>query len=99
MVATRQATVAVDMNPATRAVVTGTETYTREICKRLPAAAPEVRWRFLASRPRAGLGVDVLVVPQRRLWSQVRLPIMLGFERPDLLFVPAHAIPFAWPGK
>src|SRR5438552_1783328 len=29
------------MNPATRPVVTGTETYTREAPRRLPAAAPE----------------------------------------------------------
>jgi glycosyltransferase involved in cell wall biosynthesis len=92
-------TVAVDINPATRAVMTGTEVYTREVCSRLPAAGPELRWRFFASRPRAGLGVDVTVLPLRRLWSQVRLPISLAAERPDLLFVPAHAIPFAWPGK
>jgi len=92
-------TVAVDVNPATRAVVTGTEVYTREVCTRLPAAAPELRWRFLASRPSAGLGIDVMVVPLRRLWSQVRLPLALAAERPDLLFVPAHAIPFGWLGK
>jgi glycosyltransferase involved in cell wall biosynthesis len=92
-------TVAVDVNPATRAVMTGTEVYTREVCSRLPFAAPELRWRFFASRPRAGLGVDVMVIPLRRLWSQVRLPLALAAERPDLLFVPAHAIPFAWPGK
>ena len=92
-------TIAVDVNPATRAVVTGTEVYTREVSTRLAAAAPEYRWRFFASRPRAGLGVDVMVVPFRRLWSQLRLPIALAAERPDLLFVPAHAIPFAWPGK
>jgi glycosyltransferase involved in cell wall biosynthesis len=92
-------TVAVDINPATRGVMTGTEVYTREVCSRLPAAAPELRWRFFASRPRAGLGVDVTVLPLRRLWSQVRLPMGLAVERPDLLFVPAHAIPFAWPGR
>jgi glycosyltransferase involved in cell wall biosynthesis len=92
-------TVAVDINPATRAVMTGTEVYTHEVCSRLPAAAPELRWRFFASRPRAGLGVDVTVLPLRRLWSQVRLPLALAGERPDLLFVPAHAIPFAWPGR
>ncbi len=92
-------TVAVDANPATRAVMTGTEVYTREICSRLPAAAPELRWRFFASRPRAGLGMDVMVIPLRRLWSQVRLPLALAAERPDLLVVPAHAIPFAWPGR
>src|SRR6202165_2466350 len=92
-------TVAVDINPATRAVMTGTEVYTREVSSRLPAAAPELRWRFFASRPRAGLRVDLMVLPLPRLWSQVRLPIALAAERPDLLFVPAHAIPFAWPGR
>ena len=92
-------TVAVDINPATRAVLTGTEVYTREVCSRLVAAAPELAWRFYASRPRAGLGVDVMVLPFRRLWSQVRLPIALAGKRPDLLFVPAHVIPIAWPGK
>ena len=92
-------TVAVDVNPATRAVMTGTEVYTREVSSRLASAAPELRWRFFASRPRAGLHVDVMVVPLSRLWSQVRLPIALAAERPDLLFVPAHAVPFAWPGK
>src|SRR5438034_642631 len=55
--------VAVDINPATRAVVTGTEKFTREVCRRLPAAVPELRWRFLASRPKTGLGVGVRVVP------------------------------------
>lgn len=92
-------TVAVDVNPATRDVLTGTEMYTREVCSRLPAAAPELRWRFFASRPGADIGMDVMVIPLRRLWSQVRLPLALATERPDLLFVPAHAIPFAWPGK
>ena len=87
------------MNPATREVVTGTETFAREVGSRLQAAAPELRWRFLASRPRAGLGVDVMVTPFPRLWSQVRLPWALARDHPDLLFVPAHAVPFAWPGK
>ena len=95
----KKATVAVDVNPATRAVVTGTEVFTREVSERLPAAAPELGWRFFASRPRAGLGVDVVVLPFRRLWSQVRLPIALARERPDLLFVPGHAVPFAYAGK
>jgi glycosyltransferase involved in cell wall biosynthesis len=92
-------TVAVDLNPATREVVTGTEVFAREVGSRLQGAAPDLRWRFYASRPRAGLGVDLLVVPFPRLWSQVRLPLALARHRPDLLFVPAHAVPFAWPGK
>jgi glycosyltransferase involved in cell wall biosynthesis len=96
---TRPTTIAVDANPATRAVLTGTEIFTREVGSRLPRVAPEYRWRFFASRPRANLGMDVVVLPFRRLWSQVRLPVVLARERPDLLFVPGHAVPFAWPGK
>lgn len=96
---TNHLTIAVDVNPATRALQTGTEVYTSEVCRRLPTLAPEYRWRFFASRPRAGLGVDVMVLPFARMWSQVRLPLALAAERPRLLFVPAHAIPFAWPGK
>jgi glycosyltransferase involved in cell wall biosynthesis len=92
-------TVAVDLNPATREVVTGTELFAREVGSRLQSAAPELRWRFFASRPRAGLGADLTVVPFPRLWSQVRLPMALARARADLLFVPSHAIPFAWPGK
>lgn len=92
-------TIAVDLNPATREVATGTEVFTREVGARLSAAAPELRWLFFASRARAGLGVDVTVVPMARLWSQVRLPLALRPAHPDLLFVPAHAIPFGWLGK
>src|SRR5260370_20654386 len=38
-------------------------------------------------------------VPMARLGSQVRLPLALQSAHPDLLFVPAHAIPFGWLGK
>ncbi len=93
------ATIAVDVNPATRANVTGTETYTREVGSRLARLAPEYRWRFFGSRPRAQLGMDVMVLPFPRLWSQVRLPAALARQRPDLLFVPGHVVPFAWPGN
>jgi len=29
----------------------------------------------------------------------VRLPLALAASRPDLLLVPAHSVPFAWPGR
>jgi glycosyltransferase involved in cell wall biosynthesis len=92
-------TVVVDLNPATREVVTGTEIFAREVGSRLQAAAPELRWIFFASRPRAGLGIDLTVVPFPRLWSQIRLPFALARVHPDLLFVPSHVVPVAWPGK
>lgn len=91
--------IAVDANPAVREVATGTELYTRELCRRLAAVAPEYAWTFFAARPAADLGFDVTVAPFRRLWSQVRLPVALAAAHPDLLFVPAHSIPFAWTGR
>jgi glycosyltransferase involved in cell wall biosynthesis len=39
------------------------------------------------------------VLPGRRLWSQGRLPLQLWATRPDLLFVPAHVVPFLAPGR
>src|SRR5258708_25335674 len=91
-------TVAVDLNPATREVATGTEVYAREVGSRLRGAAPDLRWLFFGSRARSGLGVDMMVVPMARLWSQVRLPLALQSAHPDLLFAPAHAIPSGWLG-
>lgn len=91
--------IAVDVNPAVREVATGTEIYTREVCSRLAGIAPELDWTFFAARPALGLGVDVTVVPFRRMWSQIRLPVALATSRPDLLFVPAHSVPVAWTGR
>lgn len=88
-------TIAVDLNPATRQLVTGTETYAREVGRRLRVAAPELNWVFYASRPMLGLGVDLVVLPFARLWSQLRLPFEIASRRPDLFFTPAHVIPFA----
>jgi glycosyltransferase involved in cell wall biosynthesis len=87
--------VAVDANPLTRAAITGTELYARELCRRLPGAAPDLTFRLFAARPAAGAEVDLTVAPLPRLWTQVRLPVELARLRPDLLFVPAHAVPFA----
>lgn len=87
-------TVAVDANPLTRHVITGTELYSRELCRRLPAAAPDLNFRFYAARPSPAAGVDLIVAPMPRLWTQLRLPVELARSRPDLLFVPAHAVPF-----
>src|SRR5258708_17802987 len=95
----RMARIAVDVNPATRAIATGTEIYTREVCSRLSPLAPDLSWTFFASQPAIGLGFDVTVAPFRRLWSQVRLPLALAASHPDLLFVPAPSVPFAWTGR
>ena len=87
--------IAVDANPATREAITGTELFTREVVRRLPEVAPDLDWRFYASRPAPGLGVDLTVLPFRRVWAQVRLPIELAMSRPDLYLDLAHVVP-AW---
>ena len=89
--------VAVDANPAARAALTGTELYAKEVTRRLPTLAPELSWRLYASRPAPGLQADLTVLPFPRLWSQLRLAAELLADRPSLLFVPAHVVPFACP--
>lgn len=89
--------VAVDAGPAARVLRTGTELFAWEICRRLPDAAPDLRFTFYASRPGTDPGLDLTVLPAPRLWSQLRLPAELWQRRPDLLFVPSHAVPFLAP--
>src|SRR2546430_4273032 len=91
--------VAVDANPAARAVHTGTEVYAREVARRLPAAAPDLRFVFYASRPGDVDGLDLTVLPGRRPWSQGRLVRELWRRRPDLFLAPAHVVPFLAPGR
>ncbi|HXM55081.1 MAG TPA: glycosyltransferase family 1 protein [Candidatus Dormibacteraeota bacterium] len=92
-------TVAVDANPATRDAHTGTEVYAREVARRLPAAAPDLRFVFYAARPADVDGVDLTVLPGRRPWSQGRLCRELWRRRPDLFFAPSHVVPFLTPGR
>ena len=91
--------VAVDASPAARDAQTGTETYAREVSRRLPAAAPDVHFVFYASRPGDVDGIDLTVLPGRRLWSQGRLCRELWRRRPDLFFAPSHVVPFLAPGR
>ncbi|HEX6349169.1 MAG TPA: glycosyltransferase family 1 protein [Candidatus Dormibacteraeota bacterium] len=90
--------IAVDANPVTRPAQTGTEVYARELARRLPATAPDLEWVFYASRPGTDAGVDMTLLPGRRLWSQARLPVELWGRRPDLFFAPSHVVPFLAPG-
>jgi glycosyltransferase involved in cell wall biosynthesis len=95
----RSTTVAVDANPAVRDVQTGTEAYAREVSRRLPDVAPDLRFIFYVSRPSEIAGVDLTVLPGRRLWSQLRLPVELWNRRPDVFFAPSHVVPFLAPGR
>jgi glycosyltransferase involved in cell wall biosynthesis len=86
--------VAIDANPAVRTARTGTETYALQVCRRLPKLLPEVRLVLYAARPGDLDGIDLTVLPGRRLWSQGRLPRELWRHPPDLFFAPSHVVPF-----
>jgi len=90
--------VAVDAAPAARQSITGTELYALELLRRLPAAAPWCDFVQYSSRPGPRSGLDLTVLPTRRLWAQVRLPIRLHRTRPELFFSPAHVVPVLAPG-
>jgi glycosyltransferase involved in cell wall biosynthesis len=73
--------------------------YTRNLVPHLPLLGADLDWVFYSPRPALSLSVDTTVLPLPRLWSQLRLPMELWRRRPELTFVPAHAVPFAAPGR
>lgn len=105
--------IGVDVSRALRSRRTGTERYAAEIIDhllRLPEAA-EHTWRlygdvapvpasFPARTPGAkGDNVQVCILPARRLWTHCALRREVLHNRPDVLFVPAHVIPFVLPPR
>lgn len=90
----------IDASRSTRAKPTGVEQYSNEIISALLGETddfdvrlytPEWISRFprkLQKRIRA-----------RRLWTLVRLSLEMLLHKPDLLFVPAHVLPFFAPRK
>ena len=98
--------VGVDASRSAADQPTGTENYAREILwhlLRLPEAA-ESEWRLyfrsgadslppeLTDRP----NVVPVPLPNRRMWTHRSLGPEVRHRRPDVLFVPAHVLPFAW---
>jgi glycosyltransferase involved in cell wall biosynthesis len=103
--------IGVDVSRALRAHRTGTERYALEIVRhllQLPDAA-EYGWRlygdaapvaspFPTRTPGAALdNVELAILPGRRLWTHRTLASEVIRHPPDVLFVPAHVIPFVLP--
>lgn len=102
--------IGIDASRALRARRTGTERYALEIIinlLQLPAAA-EHSWRlycdatpapafFELDDGRSAGNVQVRVLPSRRLWTHRTLAREVLADSPDVLFVPAHVIPFVLP--
>ncbi len=101
--------IGVDASRAFRAQATGTERYSREILGHMVSlpGADTVHWRLYADRPpppelvpwMAELppGVELRIRPAWRLWTHRALAREVTRRPPDVLFVPAHVVPFVWP--
>jgi glycosyltransferase involved in cell wall biosynthesis len=105
--------IGVDVSRALRAHRTGTERYALEIVRhllQLPSAA-QYGWRlygdtapvaspFPTRTPGAALdNVELSILPGRRLWTHRTLAAEVTRHPPDVLFVPAHVIPFILPSR
>ena len=106
--------IGIDASRALRAQRTGTERYSLEIIRHLLhlPAAREHQWRlytditlpptfFVASRSGQNMAVDVeaCLLPRQRLWTHRALAREVVRRPPDVLFVPAHVLPFVQPAR
>jgi glycosyltransferase involved in cell wall biosynthesis len=81
---------------------TGTENYARRLIQALLDQAPpahRLRLYFRdAPAPGTWAGGEQRIIPFSRLWTHVRLSWELATQpRPDVLFVPAHVLPWLHP--
>ncbi len=94
--------IGIDASRATVANRTGTEGYSLHVINGVVAQGREHRFRlYFRDDPPPGLfpeqeNVEIRIIRQPRLWSHVGLRSDVLREPPDVLFVPAHVIP--WPG-
>ena len=101
--------IAIDASRATAERPTGTETYSLRLISALINAneqqATPFRLRlYFRAAPAAGLlprsaAVEQVVVALPRLWTHIGLAASLLRRRSDIVFVPAHTLPFVFPGK
>ncbi len=107
--------IGIDASRAVRARRTGTERYSLEIIRHLLRLeqACEHEWRLytdamwpagsfdegIAPENRASPHVDTRLLAARRMWTHRSLAREVIQHPPDVLFVPAHVLPFVWPAR
>lgn len=96
--------IAVDASRITLARRTGTERYALALVQSLLALDTSHQFTlYFRDPPQPGLlpqrpGIRQRVIPFPRLWTHVRFAAELWRDRPDVTFVPAHALPLWLPG-
>ena len=97
--------IAIDASRCTRAQRTGTERYALELLRALIARNHEyLLTLYYREKPPTDLLPRSPLVTERvlrspRLWTHGRFAAALYHERPALTFVPAHTLPWRFPGK
>jgi glycosyltransferase involved in cell wall biosynthesis len=89
--------VGIDGTPALRPYLTGTEVYARSIIEALAVSAGDRSLRVYANatgKPAwLPAGVEWCGIPFPRVWTHWRLRQALRQDRPDVAFIPSHALP------
>ena len=91
----------IDASRATVARRTGTESYARHLIQGLLDCGPAHDYLlYFRDEPAPGLflGATRRVIPFPRLWTHLRLSFeLITALKPDVLFIPAHALPLIHP--
>jgi glycosyltransferase involved in cell wall biosynthesis len=97
--------IVIDASRCTVRQVTGTEHYAIEIIRDLIRHNTQHQITlYFRDTPSADLFppsplVTYKVIPFRRAWTHLRFAAALWHDRPDVTFVPAHTLPFMFPGR
>lgn len=97
--------IAIDASRTTLAARTGTENYALQLIRVLLALrSPHEFTLYFRDEPRPDLfapypNVRHRVIPFTRLWTHLRFAAAIWEDRPDVTFVPAHSLPFVFPGR
>jgi glycosyltransferase involved in cell wall biosynthesis len=96
--------IAIDASRTTVARRTGTENYALQLIRALiMQPSPHEFTLYFRDPPPAGLfphrpSVHHKVIPFPRMWTHLRFAAELWHDRPDMTFVPAHTLPYVFPG-
>ncbi len=93
--------IAIDASRTTAARITGTETYAIRLIRGLLELGTrhDITLYYRDAPKRFPEGAVSRVLPMRRMWTHGRFAAALWQDRPDLTFVPAHTLPFFFPGR
>lgn len=95
--------IVIDASRANKQNKTGVEWYSYHLIQELKKITPDDIQVLLYSNEKLTDGLEncpnnfkakILSWPPKYLWTQIRLWLELFFNAPDVLFVPAHTIPF-----